>query len=51
MARSIPSLRITIARTFSSPSNKQLYSLQHIMMVLAEDGRTGVALPDNVGRE
>ena len=33
---------------FVTTSNKQLNFLQHIMTVLAEDGRAGVVLPDNV---
>jgi type I restriction enzyme M protein len=33
---------------FVTTSNKQLNFLQHIMTVLAENGRAGVVLPDNV---
>ena len=33
---------------FVTTSNKQLNFLQHIMTVLAEDGRAGGVLPDNV---
>src|SRR5579871_2751564 len=33
---------------FVTTSNKQLNFLQHIMTILAENGRAGVVLPDNV---
>jgi type I restriction enzyme M protein len=33
---------------FVTTSNKQLNFLQHVMILLAQDGRAGIVLPDNV---